>query len=151
MHVGIVAQRDNARAAELADLVRRNLEATVSLDETTAESLDRPGTPPAALDACDLVVSIGGDGTFLFTAREVTPTPVMGVNLGEVGFLNAVSPGDAVEAVRRVAERFRRGDLDCTELPQVAATGEGWSLPPAVNEIAVLRSEERRVGKECRL
>ena len=154
MDVGVVAQRGNARAAELADRLRRNLEASVSLDETTAESLDRPGTPPAALDACDLVVSIGGDGTFLFAAREVTPTPVMGVNLGEVGFLNAVSPGDAVEAVRRVAERFRRGDLDCTELPQVAATGEGWSLPPAVNEVAVLGPQRGRgngVGVETRV
>jgi NAD+ kinase len=154
MHVGIVAQRDNARAAELADRLRRNLAATVSLDETTAESLDHPGTTPADLGSCDLVVSIGGDGTFLFTAREVAPTPVMGVNLGEVGFLNAVSPGDAVATVGRVVERFREGELDCQELPQIEAVGDGWSLPPAVNEMAILgprRGRNNGIGVEIRV
>ncbi len=154
MRVGIVAQQDNARAAELADRIRRNLEATVTLDEITAASLDHEGRPPGELAACDLVVSIGGDGTFLFTAREVTPTPVMGVNLGEVGFLNAVSPGDAVPTVRRVVERFRDGDVDCQELPQIRATGDGWSLPAAVNEVAILgpqRGRHNGVGVEIRV
>jgi NAD+ kinase len=154
MHVGVVAQRDNARAAELADLIRRNLEAAVSLDETTAESLDRPGTAPADLGDCDLVVSIGGDGTFLFTAREVTPTPVMGVNLGEVGFLNVVSPGDAVETIRRVTGRFREGDLDCQVLPQIRASGDDWTLPGAVNEVAILgpqRGRNHGLGVEIRV
>jgi NAD+ kinase len=75
MHIGIVAQRDNPRAAELADRLRRGVEATVSVDESTAEALELPGTAVGDLEACGFVVSIGGDGTFLFTAREVTPTP----------------------------------------------------------------------------
>ncbi|WP_254840645.1 NAD(+)/NADH kinase [Natronomonas marina] len=154
MHVGIVAQQGNARAAELADRIRRNVEATVSVDEATAASLGCPGTPVGELGECDLVVSIGGDGTFLFTAREVTPTPVMGVNLGEVGFLNVVSPEEAVETVRRAAERSREGTLDCQELPQIRATGEGWTLPAAVNEVAVLgprRGRNNGVGIEIRV
>jgi len=154
MHVGIVAQRDNARAAELADRIRRNVEATVSLDEATAGRLDRPGTPVGELADCDLVVSIGGDGTFLFTAREVTPTPVMGVNLGEVGFLNVVSPGEAVDTVRRVVRRFREGELDCQELPQIRTSGDGWTLPAAVNEVAILgprRGRNNGGGVEVRV
>ena len=154
MHVGIVAQRDNARAAELADRIRRNVEATVSLDEATAGTLDRPGTRVGELADCDLVVSIGGDGTFLFTAREVAPTPIMGVNLGEVGFLNVVSPGEAVDAVRRVVRRFREGELDCQELPQIRASGDGWTLPAAVNEVAIpgpRRGRNNGVGVEIRV
>ena len=154
MHVGIVAQRDNARAAELADRIRRNVEATVSLDKATAGTLDRPGTRVGELADCDLVVSIGGDGTFLFTAREVAPTPVMGINLGEVGFLNVVSPGEAVDAVRRVARRFREGELDCQELPQIRASGDGWTLPAAVNEVAIpgpRRGRNNGVGVEIRV
>jgi len=154
MHVGIVAQRDNSQAAELADRLHRNVEPSVSMDETTAEALGRPGTPVDELGECDFVVSIGGDGTFLFTAREVTPTPVMGVNLGEVGFLNVVSPEEAVGTVRRVAERFRRGEPGLQELPQIRATGDDWSLPPAVNEVAVLgprRGRNNGVGTEIRV
>ena len=75
MHIGIVAQRDNPRAAELADRLRRGVEATVSVNGSTAEAVELPGTAVGDLEAYWFVVSIGGDGTFLFTAREVTPTP----------------------------------------------------------------------------
>jgi NAD+ kinase len=154
MHIGIVAQRDNPRAAELADRLRRGVEATVSVDESTAGALELPGTAVGDLEACEFVVSIGGDGTFLFTAREVTPTPVLGVNLGEVGFLNVVSPEEALETVRRVTERFRRGETEFQELPQIRATGDGWSLPPALNEVAILgpqRGRNNGVGVEIRV
>ena len=151
MHIGIVAQQDNPRAAELADRLRQGVEATVSVDESTAEALELPGTAVGDLEACGFVVSIGGDGTFLFTARKVTPTPVLGVNLGEVGFLNVVSPEEALETVRRVTDRFRRGETEFQELPQIRATGDGWSLPPALNEVAVLgpqRGRNNGVGVE---
>jgi NAD+ kinase len=154
MDVGIVAQKDNPRAAELADRIRRRIDATVALDETTAASLEHEGEPVGDLSMCDLVVSIGGDGTFLFAAREVTPTPILGVNLGEVGFLNAVSPEEAVETVSRVVERFRSGDAETRELPQVQAAGDGWSLPPAVNEVSILgpqRGRNNGVGIEVRV
>jgi NAD+ kinase len=149
MHLGIVAKRDTERAVGLADRIRRSVDATVSVDELTGTRLGVEGRPVGALSACDLVVSIGGDGTFLFTAREVSPTPIMGVNLGEVGFLNAVSPDDCVEAVRAATERIRAGEADLQELPQIRASGEDgagterdgggeWTLPPAVNEVVVL-------------
>ncbi|WP_435197104.1 NAD(+)/NADH kinase [Natronomonas sp. EA1] len=142
MEVGIVAQRGNSRAAELAGEIRRALTETavaVTLDSATAAALDREGRPPEALADCSLVVSIGGDGTFLYTARAVAPAPVMGVNLGEVGFLNVTAPGEAVEAVREEVHRLRTtADPEFQEMPQVTASGDGWGLPPALNEIAVL-------------
>jgi NAD+ kinase len=157
MHVGIVAQRGNPRAAELADDIRRALDARVSIDEETADSLDLDGSglPADGLTACDLVVSIGGDGTFLYTARAVGDTPVMGVNLGEVGFLNATAPDDAVEAVRAEVDRLRTTDDPAfQEMSQVTATGEGFELPAALNEVAILgpkRGHGQGVGIEVRL
>ena len=144
MHIGIVAQQDNPRAAALADEIRRHTDSTVSIDEATASALGCDGTPVGELAACDIVVSIGGDGTFLFAAREVAPTPLIGVNLGEVGFLNVVSPSEAVEAIRAEVERFRDGTARCQELPQIQAVGEGWTLPAAVNEVAVLGPRRSR-------
>jgi NAD+ kinase len=138
MHLGVVAKRDAPRAVEVADRLRQRVDASVSLDELTADRLDAEGRPVGELGACDLVVSIGGDGTFLFTAREVSPTPIMGINLGEVGFLNAVSPEESVEAVRAAVERIERGETTFQTLPQVRASGDGWALPAAVNEVSIL-------------
>ncbi|QLC33031.1 NAD(+)/NADH kinase [Halarchaeum sp. CBA1220] len=142
MRVGIVAQRGNARAAYLGADVGEMLteaDAEVWYDTETADTIDVPGTPVEEFDRCDLVVSIGGDGTFLFAARGAESTPVLGVNLGEVGFLNAVAPDDAVEAVREELERFREtGSVRAREVPRVQATGaQEWSLTPALNEVVV--------------
>lgn len=155
MEVGIVAQRGNARAARLAFEIRdrlRELDIAVRLDEATArlldadggdgtvdgtETVDVDGSPVDTFDECDLVVSIGGDGTFLYTARGAEGAPILGVNLGEVGFLNAVSPSDAVEVVRKEVMAARRGELTVREVPRVSAHVDGWRSASAANEIVV--------------
>jgi NAD+ kinase len=150
MRVGIVAQRGNSRAAYLAADVREMVlgeDVAVWLDTETAEALDREGYDVGEFDACDLVVSIGGDGTFLFAARGAGSTPVLGVNLGEVGFLNAVAPENAVSAVRREVERYlETGEVRHREVPRATASGEQeWSLTPALNEVAI-QGEQRGHG-----
>lgn len=119
------------------------LAAEVWLDTATAEALDTDGVPVSEFADCELVVSIGGDGTFLFAARGAGSTPVLGVNLGEVGFLNAVAPDSAVEAVRGEVERYLdTGEVRHREVPRVRATGEReWTLTPAINEVAVLGAQ----------
>ncbi|WP_254522209.1 NAD(+)/NADH kinase [Natrinema caseinilyticum] len=141
--VGIVAQRDNERAQELAADLVDALEqegANVVVDEATGGAIGETAVPVSAMGGRDLVVSIGGDGTLLFVAREVGPTPILGVNLGEVGFLNAVAPDDALAVVTDlVAELEETGAVDGRELTRLQATGvdEDWTLEPALNEILV--------------
>ncbi|TQQ81107.1 NAD(+)/NADH kinase [Halonotius terrestris] len=142
MKVGLVAQRDNERAVEIADAIRAALDddgVDCRLDTATATSLDLPtaGTTVERLEACDLVVSVGGDGTFLFATRAAGDTPMIGVNLGEVGFLNAVAPENAVDAVRDTVAAIRRGDHAVREAPRLTATCTGFESVPAVNEIVV--------------
>jgi NAD+ kinase len=137
MHVGIVAQRGNDRAASLAADIGNALDATVSYDSETATALETEGLAPTEMADCDLVVSIGGDGTFLYTARSVGATPIMGVNLGEVGFLNATPPEDAVDTVAETVAALRAGEATYREMTQVQATAEGIDLPPALNEVTV--------------
>jgi NAD+ kinase len=140
MYVGLVAQKDNGRAAFLAAELRRRLHdvgVSVALDTTTADRLDVDGTPIETFDDCDLVVSIGGDGTFLFAARGADGTPIVGVNLGEVGFLNAVGPEEAVETVLAEVSAYRAGELQVRETPRLIARGDGWTAPPTTNEVVV--------------
>ncbi len=151
MELGIVAQRDNSRAAALAAEIRTTLrEEAVDcrLDAATAAALDAPeaGGPVETFSDCDLVVSIGGDGTFLFAARGAGGTPILGVNLGEVGFLNAVTPESAVEAVRREVDALRAGEFEVREAPRLTATSGAFESVPAVNEIVVTGSRRGHGG-----
>ena len=147
MRVGIVAQRDNARAAYLAADIDEALDPDVDVwvDTETADALDVAGRPAETFADCDLVVSIGGDGTFLFAARNADTTPVLGVNLGEVGFLNGVAPGEAVPTVRRAVEEFREtGTVRARTVPRLAVGDDGGTLTPAINEVAVLGEQRGR-------
>ena len=151
MRVGIVAQRGNSRAAYLAADIAAEIDAEVRFDAETAADLDRTeqGRRPEAFRDYDLVVSIGGDGTFLFAARHADTTPVLGVNLGEVGFLNAIAPEDAVDAVSTEVGRYHEsGSVQYREIPRVKASGDDWSIVPALNEIAVLGPQRGR-GEGC--
>ncbi|OVE83781.1 NAD(+)/NADH kinase [Natronolimnobius baerhuensis] len=145
--VGIVAQRNNTRAHDLARTLIETLErdyegVTAVVDEATghAEAIERAGVPVAEMRGYDLVISIGGDGTLLFVAREVGGTPILGVNLGEVGFLNAVAPENAREEVIDLVDHLEAtGSLEGRQLDRLQAQSadEEWTLEPALNEVVV--------------
>jgi NAD+ kinase len=73
----------------------------------TAE--ERPGALSADLDGTRLIVSIGGDGTLLWTAQQAAAAgiPVLGVNAGRLGFLTQVQLGEEAGAL----ERWATGDF----------------------------------------
>ncbi|PSP89205.1 NAD(+) kinase [Halobacteriales archaeon QH_8_68_33] len=151
MRVGIVGQKDNGRAAATVAAVAGHLDGMgveLAVDEVTASQVDddwpaeappvdRVSEPIEAMSGTDLVVSVGGDGTFLFAARSAGSTPVMGINLGEVGFLNAVAPEDAVDAVEREVRDYRGGGIETRDMPRLQASGDDWDLPAALNEVVV--------------
>ncbi|WP_435093565.1 NAD(+)/NADH kinase [Halorubrum sp. N11] len=142
MEVGIVARKGSERAVTVADELREAVAdagASVWLDAETAAALGEPaaGRAVGALADCDLAVAVGGDGTFLFVARNAEDTPIVGVNLGEVGFLNAVPPEAAAEAVRSEVEAFDRGAMNVREAPRLAARTDDWTSVPAANEIVI--------------
>ena len=73
----------------------------------TAE--ERPGALVDALDGTRLIVSIGGDGTLLWTAQQAAAAhiPVLGVNAGRLGFLTQVQLGEEGQAL----DRWAAGDF----------------------------------------
>lgn len=107
--VGIVAKAESREAVqsahELAQWVRRRgLEAV--LDEATLQGRGVHGPPsfqPGA--SCDLVVVLGGDGTLLSVARNLPwSVPILGINLGYLGFLTEVGRGELYPAMVHVLE-----------------------------------------------
>src|ERR1700686_911540 len=69
--------------------------------------------PPQLDDTIDLAVSLGGDGTMLRTVALASShgTPVLGVNLGRLGYLTEVEP----EGLEHALERFLSGDYGVEE------------------------------------
>jgi NAD+ kinase len=174
MQVGLVGQQGNPRAVSLVGDIVDRLQADgvgVVVDEVTHEAFEydawtengdgeSSASAPEAADVdrlahCDLAVSVGGDGTFLYTARGAGATPIMGVNLGEVGFLNAVPPDAAVEAVTTEVDHIREtGGARTQQMHRLRAEADPWTLPPALNEVVVQgpqRGHDRGVDIEVRV
>ena len=73
-----------------ADVLVHALDADFPIAEVETVSMTK------LADRCDLVISLGGDGTLLTTARALVDkkTPLLGINLGRLGFLADVSVND---------------------------------------------------------
>lgn len=97
----------------------------------------------------ELVVVFGGDGTILRTAEWAVPLgyPVLGVNLGHVGFLAELEPSQAHTLVDRVVNRdYRVEERLCLEV-ELRATRGGeliWSSF-AVNEVSLEKAARERM------
>jgi len=111
--IGIVAKAASREAVhtahELAEwLRRRDLE--VALDEAILRSrASAPDLPFRPDEIYDLVVVLGGDGTLLSVARNLAGSvPILGVNLGNLGFLTEINRGELYPTMVQVlAGKFR--------------------------------------------
>lgn len=101
---------------------------------------------PSAAESCEIVIVLGGDGTLLRAAEFTRPTgtPMLGVNLGHVGFLAEADRDDLAATVDRVVER--RYDVEERLTVEVSVCVDGAVLAEtwALNEASVeKRSRER--------
>jgi NAD+ kinase len=106
------------------------------------------------LDGTDVVVVLGGDGTFLRAARAVieaeVDVPLLGINVGKVGFLSKVDAG----ALERVLGQLASGDYGIEPrmaLEGVIERGAGSTLAAAptrvvaLNDVVIARGALARV------
>ena len=112
--VALVPHRLRPEALELARqaiewLESRDHEVRVPEDDARTEELRRYAWPaPKITVDLDLAVSLGGDGTMLHSVDLVAGSgvPVLGVNVGNLGYLTEVEPAGLTDAL----ERFMAGD-----------------------------------------
>jgi len=99
-------------------------------------------TVPEVFAGADMIVSFGGDGTILYTARvsEGTGLPILGVNLGKVGFLAGISPDE----IDQIPGRLTRGEYDIIERTAFEAECFG-ARHFALNDIVLDRGLDTRI------
>jgi NAD+ kinase len=95
--IGIFAKRNQPDAVKLAGQVHAWLTergVTVLLEERLAAKMDTNGHPASVIPPqCDMIIVLGGDGTLISVSREIgeLEVPILGVNLGSLGFLTEIT------------------------------------------------------------
>jgi NAD+ kinase len=148
--VAKVASREAVHTAhELAEwLRRRGLEAV--LDEATLRAKGAAAEHPfQPSEAYDLVVVLGGDGTLLSVARSLKPgVPILGVNLGNLGFLTEINRGELYPAMVQVlAGRFKAEERALLDV-ELHRNGGGGGVPlryQVLNDAVINKSALARI------
>jgi NAD+ kinase len=151
----VVVHAARKQALESARLVIGRLCAagiTVRVTEAEAGAVDCPGmtvVPPGpnAADGAELVIVLGGDGSLLRAAEFARPvgTPLVGVNLGHVGFLAEAEVEGLAEAVDKLIDR--RYVVEARMTADVVARADGAEIARtwALNEATVEKSARERM------
>lgn len=110
-NIGLIAKPDNPNVASTLALLTTDLATrgvSVTLDETAASYFREPVLPQCSRNElsqhCDLAIVVGGDGTMLGAARSLAETgiPLLGINLGRLGFLTDISPDEIHERLSEI-------------------------------------------------
>lgn len=135
-NVGIVIKLDDDRLREPLErlfgcLDRRNI--AVHFDSTLMSigiAEEKTLSRAQLASCCDLIIVVGGDGTLLETSRTVADSrvPLLGINMGRLGFLTDISPDDIAQQLDAILSgdyyderramlfaRITRGDQVITE------------------------------------
>ena len=109
--IGIAAKVTAPPALAYAQQIANDLKArgiTVLFDEDTARELDGDVVyhPKSELGRhCDLLITFGGDGTLLSVARHAPEhVPILGVNMGTLGFLTEIRVEEFPDVLERVLD-----------------------------------------------
>ena len=100
-----------------------------------------------AAQECELVLALGGDGTFLRAAELARPAgvPMLGVNLGHVGFLAEAEPQALGDSVTAIAEGDYTVEERVTVDADIVLDGVVASRAWALNEASLERTNRERM------
>jgi len=105
--------------------------------------IERENIPPNV----DLIVVLGGDGTLLSVARQksITSTPILGINLGGLGFLTETSKEETFQALEKVVA----GDFETDKRLMLKATvyrgGKVVGESTVVNDVVINKGALARI------
>ena len=150
--VGIAAKVSSKAALDYATQVASQLRKrglTVCFDEATGEAVGDTGNCATRSDLgtrSDLIITFGGDGTLLSVARHAPDhVPILGVNMGTLGFLTEIR----LEEFPNVLERVLAGNFlvepRVTFNVRVAGPGRDGREYRVLNDVAINKSALARI------
>ncbi len=153
--IGLIGKYGDPTVAPLvhqiaAFLKKRNLQ--LLLEEETACLIDEKRLPTGNRRSlarhCDLVIVLGGDGTFLNAARAFVDfrVPLLGVNLGRLGFLTDISPHPHLdEALHEIlVGKFKEEERGLLHV-EVRRDGQAMTQADALNDVVIHKREMARM------
>lgn len=147
---GNTYQASKSACVQLLFSILEEHKADLLIDRVFHEYLaTQPGTvvhPTGLIDSndfmADFAISLGGDGTFLETARRVGDKgiPVLGINMGRLGFLSDYQSEDMASAIEQIYnDEYRVEERSVLRVEDDKGTIQGF--PYALNEVAVLKHD----------
>jgi NAD+ kinase len=150
--LGIISKPNEPRAIAVAAQIAKWAEA-LGLKLLVDSCIS--GLPPETVcasqqyiaDNSDLLIALGGDGTMIHTARLVAGhgTPVLGINLGSLGYLTEFAVEETISALEEVS----RGDYQIDRRTmldwQVVREGEKLSAGRVLNDVVVNKTALARI------
>ncbi len=124
-----LSHQNGVSFSQLAELARQNGVLETPFAETFVSGLD-------SQSGVDMLFSLGGDGTLLDTLSvcSLGDIPVLGINLGHLGFLTSVGRGDC----ENLLEKIQNGLFKIEKHILLKAEAEGITKPlHAINEVCV--------------
>ena len=149
--IGLIGKHGDRRVASTLERLINFLRARpveVLLDAESASDLPQLGIADLGLTVatreelgrrCDLVVVVAGDGTFLGAARSLVAhgVPLVGINLGRLGFLADIMPAEMTERLGAILDgRFEREERILLET-RVYRGGQVLASINALNDVVV--------------
>lgn len=96
---------------------------------------------------CDSIICIGGDGTFIKTARTayLYDIPIMGINLGSLGFLTDIEKSDIDQSVKRLFSNDYSIEERMMISSKIYKDGKLFAEDVAVNDVVISRAGIPRI------
>ncbi len=143
--IGLISRCDRDDVIDFVrDLVSHlRSKATVLIDMKTAEKMQEMGTPVAEMrkKGAEFIISVGGDGTVLRGIQKMDdPLPVLGINMGTIGFLVDIAPIEAQEVIDKTLSGF-----EVEERSRLSIMLNDEYLPPATNEVVIITANPAKM------
>ncbi len=137
--VGLVYNALVPEAKALVESLRETIGTTYGVWVSAAEPME---IDDGTLAGTDVVVTAGGDGTILRVVRVAAPhsVPIIGVNLGRVGFMTELAVDEAADAIPAYVEGGHRVEVRMMlQASLLKASGEPGIQVHALNDVVVSR------------